>query len=496
MDEDLIHATECSDINEEYFKHEVHDDDMKQAGEGGTGFIFGSCSNGISELGFTFATTPSNKGSLSASKHSHRRKFRTKVGRDPYISNLDSNVQFPSAAQSFSDVSISSQLHSTKAQAGGPFVSQCLEEKRLEINKKAEVRQESISLAAASIAAEENCEKWRLRGNQAYANGDLSKAEEYYTKGVNSISPDETSRGCTRALMLCYSNRAATRMSIGRIREALCDCMKAAAIDPGFLRAQIRAANCLLLLGEIEDACTYFKKCLPEGSELCMDRKFSLEASDGLQKAKQVADYMEQAATLLRKRTTGDATSAMQIISDALSLCPYSDSLTEMRAEALMMLRRYDELIQLCDQTLASAELNSSLPSSNDQSKEGDNSSRLETSPARAWRCYLKSKAFFCLGRLDEALSLLQEQEQVESITDSCGSRSNALTLLSATVRELLRLKIAGNEAFKAGRYSEAVEHYTAASTYNIESRSFAAVCFCNRVADLSGIGANYRCHF
>lgn len=82
-----------------------------------------------------------------------------------------------------------------------------------------------------------------IRGNQAYANGLLSKAEEYYIRGINSIPPNETSGSCMRALMLCYSNRAATRMSLGRMREALSDCMAAAAIDPSFLRAQVRAAK-------------------------------------------------------------------------------------------------------------------------------------------------------------------------------------------------------------------------------------------------------------
>lgn len=81
-----------------------------------------------------------------------------------------------------------------------------------------------------------------IRGNQAYSNGDMSKAEDFYTRGLNSISITEVSRSDNKALMLCYSNRAAARMSLGRMREALSDCMMAAKIDPSFLRAQVRAA--------------------------------------------------------------------------------------------------------------------------------------------------------------------------------------------------------------------------------------------------------------
>ncbi|GJR86254.1 DnaJ domain, tetratricopeptide-like helical domain protein [Tanacetum coccineum] len=58
-----------------------------------------------------------------------------------------------------------------------------------------------------------------VRGNEAYSNGDLAKAEDYYTKGLNSISRNEKSRSCIKALILCYSNHAATRISLGRMKR-------------------------------------------------------------------------------------------------------------------------------------------------------------------------------------------------------------------------------------------------------------------------------------
>lgn len=82
-----------------------------------------------------------------------------------------------------------------------------------------------------------------VRGNQAYASGDAGKAEDYYTHGINCVSRDDMSRSCLRALMLCYSNRAATRMALGRMRDAIGDCMMAIAIDPNFFRVQVRAAK-------------------------------------------------------------------------------------------------------------------------------------------------------------------------------------------------------------------------------------------------------------
>ncbi|GFY84722.1 heat shock protein DnaJ with tetratricopeptide repeat-containing protein [Actinidia rufa] len=135
----------------------------------------------------------------------------------------------------------------------------------------------------STAATQEACEKWRIRGNQAYEKGYLSRAEEFYTKGINSVRNSE--RSGVEPLMLCYSNRAAARMSCGRMREALGGCMTAAALDPHFHKVHIRAANCHLSLGEVEDALQYFSTCLESGGGICLDRRIIIEAADGLQKA-------------------------------------------------------------------------------------------------------------------------------------------------------------------------------------------------------------------
>ncbi|RXI03205.1 hypothetical protein DVH24_003857 [Malus domestica] len=174
------------------------------------------------------------------------------------------------------------------------------------VRKEQEIKQKSISLSAEAAAAQEACENWRLRGNQAYKNGDLSKAEDCYTQGVNCVSTNETSRSCLRALMLCYSNRAATRMALGRIRDALGDCMMATAIDPNFLKVQVRASKCYLALGEVEDASQHFRRCLQLANDVCLDQKIAEEASDGLQKAQvrrheEVIELCEQTLSSMEK---------------------------------------------------------------------------------------------------------------------------------------------------------------------------------------------------
>lgn len=63
------------------------------------------------------------------------------------------------------------------------------------------------------------------------------------------------------------------------------------------------------------------------------------------------------------------------------------------------------------------------------------------------------------------------------------GFPTSGLKLLFAS------FQAAGNKAFQAGKYSEAVEHYTAALLSNTESSRFSAICFANRAAAYQAMG-------
>ncbi|KAI3471716.1 hypothetical protein Pfo_028366 [Paulownia fortunei] len=317
---------------------------------------------------------------------------------------------------------------------------------------KENAKQDTIGTATHEV-----CEHWRIRGNQAYHAGKLSKAEEFYSMGINSVPHVSTLGYSMKPLLLCYSNRAATRMSLGRMREAIGDCTKAAELDPNFLKVTLRAGNCYLVLGEVEDAIQCYTKCLSLGTEVCLDRELQLKLLMAC-KRQRVAEYMHQSAKLLQEGTDNAASSALGNIAEALSISRYSGRLLQMKGEALCILRMYDEVIQLCEQTLDIAKKNFG-----------------------AW--HLQTKSHYRLGRLDLALDLIEKQEKMPISSRSGDVTQESSIVLAATIRELLCLKRSGNEAFNSGRYTEAIEDYTAAISKSFESRPFMAICFCNRAA-------------
>ncbi|CAL4964223.1 unnamed protein product [Urochloa decumbens] len=343
--------------------------------------------------------------------------------------------------------------------------------------------QQPVSPVGASKM--DNCETWRLRGNEAYAKGRLTEADECYTNGIDSFSPNEGSR---KALMLCYSNRAATRMSQGKMRGALSDCRKATDIDSSFLKAQVRTAKCLLALGDVEEAQNAFEMCLKSNYLSSLDLKTVKEVSDGLQKAKKISDFILRSKEYLIKKAFDKIPSALQMISDALSISKYSDKLMAMKAEALLLLQRYEEVIRFCEETLYIAERNSVClcPDKNSEGNNLDNN----TCSVKLWRHHLIAKSYFCLGKLEEAHQFLKKYEQMKVTKCRCEKQSQeSISSFSMAISELMRLKAAGNEAFQSGKYLEAVEYYTTALLSNSESLRFLAVCFCNRAAAYQAMG-------
>uniref|UniRef100_A0A0E0L1U9 J domain-containing protein n=1 Tax=Oryza punctata TaxID=4537 RepID=A0A0E0L1U9_ORYPU len=414
---------------------------------------FQASSADFSGLNFSFGASLSPQSSLSTQRRNTRRKVRTKSGHLPKSSATQASVQPKSSLD-------------TKTMQFSP-----------EKHKTGDSTDEQSTRDASASAALETCETWRTSGNQAYANGHFATAEEYYTRGISSVSGHGSSGHFSHALMLCYSNRAATKMYLGRMREALQDCLIATSIDPTFLKAKVRAANCQLALGDLEDAARSYTTCLQSSKTSGSDIKMFAEASDGLERVQRVADWISQSKELLKKRTVPEATMALELISNALNISSHSDKLMEMKAEALLTLRKYEEVIQLCQETVVLAEKNSSASETTECSE-------------RLWRTYLICKTYFLSGKLEDALELLNKHQQVTNVKESDGRTSQECFLsLSTTIRELLSHKAAGNEAFQAHRYSEAVEQYSAALACNSDSRPFSAVCFCNRAAAYQALG-------
>ncbi|KAL0390783.1 UNVERIFIED_CONTAM: Ubiquitin carboxyl-terminal hydrolase 24 [Sesamum calycinum] len=416
----------------------------RQNSDGGTQFKYDTSLADTAQSNFTFSASSSYLGESPAPMRILKKKNRAKLCQDSYSSTP--SVKVPHVASHLPSLQVAgSSLSSPEQGLKGNF-STVLNQKRDE-SEQVDPATKQDTAQAASIASQESCEKWRL------------------------------------------SNRAATRMSLGRFREALEDCIRASAIDPNFLKVQVRAASCYLALGEVENATPHFMKCLQGRSDVCVDRKLMVEASEGLEKAKKVAECMKQAAELLERRTSSDIDIAITVISDGLTISSYSEKLLQMKVNAFLMLKKYEELIQFCEHILGSVESNFLMLGADIHSVELHRFD-LKTAPSfKVWCSSLILKSYFYLGKLEDAVVFLKKQEESVSLVERESWSLESLIPLIGIIRELLHHKAAGNEAYKSGKHAEAVEHYTAAISCSVESRPFSAICFCNRAAAYRAMG-------
>ena len=119
-----------------------------------------SSSEDINGSNFTFAASSAAQGQLSSLKRLQKKKNLVKVGHDMYDSTLNAKVSYASSSVNlfpFSGISLPSSPG--RVQKGDLSTSQSKVKTDSELDKNPEIKQES----AASVASQEACEKWRLR---------------------------------------------------------------------------------------------------------------------------------------------------------------------------------------------------------------------------------------------------------------------------------------------------------------------------------------------
>ncbi|KAH9293542.1 hypothetical protein KI387_041247, partial [Taxus chinensis] len=158
----------------------------------------------------------------------------------------------------------------------------------------------------------------------------------------------------------------------------------------------------------------------------------------------QVDEKTVQAVKLLSTKKSEDVSSSLYLVNEALSMSPHSEKLLELKAQALLSLCKYEDVIQTCEEGLASFNQNHYCGKSSSESQ-------MSNAEAYAGQCncpvklrlwQMTGKAQFYLGRLDEALTSLSKYEEANTtVVKSSGQRMETLAPLVATIRDLLHHK-------------------------------------------------------
>jgi DnaJ family protein C protein 7 len=313
---------------------------------------------------------------------------------------------------------------------------------------------------------------WRLaeeqkeRGNRRYAIKSWAEANVCYQKAISELrkhaawgTATAEGRALNTRAASYHANSAAALMQLARMADAVAECDAALRADSKLGKALLRVAHVQLMLGDTDEARRFYLEAAQVGN--------SAESEAGL---KACADDEQQAARLHSElimcrraaaSTMGSAASSQQLkgllnaLETACTRSPHNLTLRSLQAEALSASGRMTEAHALCEAQLATP--------------------AAHKGHASLWHC--------TLGRVLYDSSLLPEA--ADKLSESL-ARPNA----PAGAKPLLRLvqkleteRTAGNNAFKRGDWTQAVEAYTRALAVDPTHARFNALLYCNRGA-------------
>ncbi|KAI5284972.1 hypothetical protein KEM54_000918 [Ascosphaera aggregata] len=272
----------------------------------------------------------------------------------------------------------------------------------------------TLTQAATPSLSSADAEAFKAAGNKYYKAGDYEKAIQEYTKAVDASPKSPT----------YLSNRAAAYISAQKYHLALRDCLAADSLDPNNEKIQHRLARIYTSLGRPSDAIAVYSKIGASVSardraaadvmlENLSSAKDSLENDSGGNRA---AYHIEQA-----KKGLGQGVSIP-------------------REWRLMQIKAW--LKTGTASSLGDAQ-NACMALLRENSQDPDALS-------------LRGKIFYAQGSHDHAIKHLKLALGLDP--DS----KDTVTMLRM-VQRLLRLKDEGNAAFKAKKYTEAIDIYTRA---------------------------------
>ncbi|GJU95364.1 DnaJ domain, zinc finger, CCHC-type, tetratricopeptide-like helical domain protein [Tanacetum coccineum] len=157
---------------------------------------------------------------------------------------------------------------------------------------------------------EEMTKKWWDLNNEVVKTKDVKNEKIKHLEEVNKTRDDEILKQkletkqwnkMTKDTVLFW-----LEMSIGKTRKDLDDCRMATYLDHGFLKVCLIAGNYHLVHRELDEALCSYKKCFDSGM-VCLDRRLTIEASDGLQSVEDDGLTEESSYTCVHLMPTGTA---------------------------------------------------------------------------------------------------------------------------------------------------------------------------------------------
>lgn len=253
-------------------------------------------------------------------------------------------------------------------------------------------------------------EEIKNAGTREYKKGLFENAISLFDKAI-ALNPQNAS---------CHHNKAAALSSLGRITEAVEECLKAVSCNPAYIRAHYRLGNLYTRMGQVDDAKKHFKLSGHGHSSDAVQRLLTVEASlMKMRKALKAKDW---------ERLLMECSKTVKAGADA------SEEVVAAKAEALLNLNRANE----------------ALDALMDAKKIHERSS--------SKLLLLEIELYFYLGRFEDAVQVAEKAVYLEFNKNSLMQLKKAWGAADAHGT--------GNEYYRLGKYCEACAMFGQALQY------------------------------
>ncbi|KAL4217288.1 DnaJ subfamily C member 7 [Mactra antiquata] len=280
-------------------------------------------------------------------------------------------------------------------------------------------------------------DEMKTLGNEYYKNKNYTEAISCYTQAIN-LCP---------TCAAYYGNRSACYMMLNKYNEALADARQAIKLDDKFVKGYIREGNCLIELGDPQAA----KRSYTTVLEMEKDNQV---AKEKLVLAESLHKYVTMAEDDYNKK---DYRRALFCIDQCLQQCSSCIRYKIRKAELLTCLDRHDEAQEIANDVLH---------------REGMNADAI----------YVRG---LCLYYQDNMEKAFQHFQQVLRLAPDHQKAKETYR----KAKQLIAKKEEGNKEFRAGKFHEAYNIYTAALLIDPNNKFTNSKLYCNRATVCSKIG-------
>lgn len=290
-------------------------------------------------------------------------------------------------------------------------------------------------LVSKTVSRIENIEELKKAGNEKYKKGCFVEAISFYNTAIE-FCPQNAA---------CHYNKAAALAGLGKVTEAVGECLEAIKQNRSYSRAHYKLGTLYTRLGQVYDARRHFKLSGQNISEV-LKRLLRLEVHiTNIKKAQKLEDW----DCVLRESIL-----CMEAGANA------SNQLIAVKAEALLKLHRVKEALGL---------LRAAKVSEESKSKKA----------CKGTSCLLivETQANLYLGRFSKGIGTAQQAVNADS-------NANSLTWLRKA-KGVADARKDGNVLYKDGKYLEACTIFSRGLQY-VPTNS---VLLCHRAACRSKLG-------